>query len=123
MFKWYPIEPMGAPRQTRADAYKGRPVVLRYRAYKDEIRLRRVEVAPRGAHILFVLPMPASWSKRKKRQMNSEPHESVPDIDNLAKGLLDALFDDDAHISDIRISKQWGHVGGIWINNGSAEHE
>ena len=33
------IEPIGAPRQTRADAWKNRPVVIRYREYKKALQM------------------------------------------------------------------------------------
>jgi hypothetical protein len=60
----YPIVPMGKPRMTRADKWKKRPEVMRYRAFCDEVRLRGVALPESGAHVTFVLPMPASWSKR-----------------------------------------------------------
>ena len=38
--KVYDITPMGKSRMTRADKWKKRPEVLRYRAFCDEVRLR-----------------------------------------------------------------------------------
>lgn len=37
--------------------------------------------------------------------MNGKPHQSKPDKDNLERALLDALFEDDAHIWDSRARK------------------
>ncbi len=62
--KVYDITPMGKPRMTRADKWKKRPEVLRYRAFCDEVRLQGVELPESGSHVTFILPMPASWGKR-----------------------------------------------------------
>jgi Holliday junction resolvase RusA-like endonuclease len=106
---------MGAPRQTRADRFKKREVVLRYRAFKDECRLRRLDLPQSSYHLIFVLPMPASWSKKKKAQMNGQPMQQKPDKDNLEKAVLDALFKEDAAIWDGRVTKYWGTEGMIIV--------
>lgn len=111
----YPITPQAKPRMTRADKWKQRPAVMKYRAYKDEIRLRQVQVPEAAAHITFVLPMPASWSKKKRQSMSGQPHQQKPDVDNLHKGLLDALFDDDCRVWDHRVTKIWGESGAIRV--------
>jgi Holliday junction resolvase RusA-like endonuclease len=59
--------------------------------------------------------MPKSWSKKKREQMHGKPHQQKPDVDNFAKAVLDALFEDDSHIHDIRVSKIWGHTGAIIV--------
>ncbi|MBT9425870.1 RusA family crossover junction endodeoxyribonuclease [Enterobacter oligotrophicus] len=61
--------------------------------------------------------MPKSWSKKKRTAMYGQPHQVKPDLDNLTKSLLDALFEDDAHIWDARTSKIWGETGMIIIEN------
>lgn len=91
------ITPMGKPRQTRADKWKQREVVLRYRAFCDEVRLKKVVMPEAGSHITFILPMPASWSQKKRVAMNGQAHQQKPDADNMIKALMDALFADDAH--------------------------
>lgn len=65
-----------------------------------------------GAHITFVLPIP---NRPKKFQRQGMPHQQKPDLDNLIKSVLDALFDDDSHIYDLSAKKIWGHVGKIII--------
>lgn len=112
--KAYPITPVAKPRMTRSDKWKRRPIVLRYRAFCDEVRLRRVEL-PESYHVVFVIPMPESWSSRKKATMDGQPHRQVPDKDNLEKALLDALHEDDCHIWDGRVTKIWGKKGEIRI--------
>lgn len=109
---------MGKPRMTQRDKWQKRKVVLRYHAFKDECKLRGVQVPDGGSHVTFILPMPKSWSKTKKAQMNGQPHQQKPDIDNLQKALLDAVLKDDSGIHDIRASKVWGEQGKIIIETG-----
>ncbi|WP_100117023.1 RusA family crossover junction endodeoxyribonuclease [Klebsiella pneumoniae] len=40
-----------------------------------------------------------------------------PDADNMIKALMDALFTDDAHIWDFRVTKVWGESGQILISD------
>lgn len=111
-----PVTPVPKPRQTRADKWKKRPAVLRYRAFADEIRLRLpLDYEMNHASITFTLPMPKSWSKKKKDALRGQPHQQKPDIDNLAKALLDALYGDDSHIHTLSLHKRWGDEGSILI--------
>lgn len=113
--KIFDITPMGKPRMTQADKWKKRPEVLRYRAFCDEVRLHNVTLPESGYHVIFVLPMPPSWSKKKRAGHDGQPHQSKPDKDNLEKALLDAIFDDDSKIWDGRVTKIWGEAGQIII--------
>ncbi|MDU1091911.1 MAG: RusA family crossover junction endodeoxyribonuclease [Leclercia adecarboxylata] len=113
--KTYNITPMGKPRMTRADKWKKRPEVLRYRAFCDHVRLLGVELPEAGAHVTFVLPMPKSWSNKKHQQFNGQAHQDKPDFDNMLKALMDAIYADDAHIWDARVTKLWGEEGQIII--------
>jgi Holliday junction resolvase RusA-like endonuclease len=110
----YNIIPVSKPRMTQRDRWKKRPVVLKYHAYKDELRLRGVKLPDRH-HVTFILPMPASWSKKKKKSLYGKPHQQRPDADNLIKGLWDALFEEDSHIWDFRVTKIWGTEGMIKV--------
>lgn len=118
--KSYAITPVGKPRQTRSDKWKRRPAVLRYRSFCDSVRRQNMVLSDCGAHITFVLPMPLSWSKKKREEMKGKHHQQKPDCDNLLKSLLDAIYDDDAHIWDCRITKVWGEHGQIIIRDGAA---
>lgn len=111
---------MGAPRMTRADAWKKRPVVLRYWEFKDELRRQAAEarfVFPNaGAYIVFHIPMPASWSKKERDRMRGMPHQSKPDGDNLEKALLDTLLEEDCRVWHIAgREKRWADEGCIEI--------
>ena len=114
----YPITPVPKPRQTRSDKWKQRPVVMNYRAFADECRLR-IKKNLEEAHIVFYVPMPKSWSKKKKNEMRAQPHRQKPDLDNLLKALMDALNTDDSHIAKLgSIQKVWADTGAIEINHG-----
>ena len=111
----YLITPVPAPRMTRSDKWAKRPCVMRYFAFRDEVKLRKVTIEPFGSHIIFYLPMPKSWSRKKKAKMLGMPHQQTPDTDNLGKAILDAVFGDDSHVYDIRFSKYWSDIGKIEI--------
>ena len=55
----------------------------------------------------FYMPVPASWSKKKKARMNFEPKKSMPDLSNLIKAMEDSLLKQDNIIWDYRVSKYW----------------
>ena len=113
------ITPVPKPRQTRADKYKKRPPVMRYRAFADEVRLK----LPRDFDfnykaIEFHIPMPKSWGIKKKHKMAGKPHTQKPDLDNLLKALLDAHTNDDSGIHELScIAKIWARDGSIRIQD------
>lgn len=53
--KIYDITPIGKPRMTRADKWKKRPAVMRYRAFCDEARLRKINLrrVRRARHLRY----------------------------------------------------------------------
>ena len=48
--------------------------------------------------------------------MRGSPHQQKPDKDNLEKGLLDAVLDEDCRVWDSRITKIWGDQGKISLS-------
>lgn len=109
------IIPVSKPRQTRSDVWKERPAVMRYRAFADELRLKYRGDLPEQVTLVFRLPMPQSWSKRKQEVYRLQPHKQKPDIDNLVKAVLDALCEDDSHIWHVDAYKFWDDIGSIEI--------
>ncbi len=112
---------MGKPRMTRADAWKKRPVVLRYWEYKDMLRRQAKEQSYTPGYQLdidFYIPCPKSWSKKKVAQHAGKPHQQKPDIDNLLKAFMDCLLDEDKKVHTVRARKIWmiGGEGCIIIN-------
>lgn len=117
----FEIEPMGKPRMTQRDKWlkpPRKPVEL-YWEYKDKL----VEMATRLMFdmpesefgVKFVLPMPHSWSKKKRDQMDGAPHKQKPDLDNLMKALQDCLCKEDSFIHHYECRKVWGISGKIII--------
>lgn len=98
----------------KSDAWKKRPCVMRYWAFKDKVRELGIELQS-PCKITFYIPMPDSWSKRKKNDFCGKPHMNVPDGDNLLKGILDSVFDDDAHMWSVAYEKRWAREGSITV--------
>jgi len=112
----YKITPVPKPRQTRSDKWKKRKCVLNYRAFADEFRRLGMWINP-GDAIYFTIPMPKSWSDNKKDEMNGNPHEQKPDLDNLIKAVFDSCCKDDSKIHGLGPTKKvWGYEGSIEID-------
>jgi Holliday junction resolvase RusA-like endonuclease len=109
------ITPVSKPRQTQADRWKKRPAVIRYRAFADELRLKYPHEMPLNVHLTFHMPMPKSWSKRKRAEMVGKPHQQKPDLDNLQKAVWDALLEEDSIVWRCVAEKYWGVEGSIEI--------
>ena len=110
------IIPVSKPRMTRRDKWlkPARPSVAKYWSYKAELQLNKVSL-PECHHVTFVLPMPKSWSLKKKKSLCGKPHTQTPDADNLIKGLWDAIYKQDCGIWDFRATKLWGAEGMIKV--------
>lgn len=112
------VTPVGKPRMTQRDKWKKRPPVLRYYQFKDEINLaaKQIDYVPADElKLVFYLPMPKSWSYKKRREMRGRPHQQKPDTDNLTKAFKDALCEDDSYIWHEDCAKYWDHEGRIEV--------
>jgi Holliday junction resolvase RusA-like endonuclease len=111
------IAPMGAPRMTQRDKWKRRPVVMRYRAFKDALRAACVGHPARPLEVSWraYLPIPKSYSKQKRAALMGQPHRAKPDRDNIDKAILDALFPDDSVVAEGYICKFWDDGQGARI--------
>lgn len=117
MQREYLITPVAKPRQSRRDKWLNPPreCVGQYRRFANTCRLQKVELPFCGAHVTFILPMPDSWSDKKKKNMDGYRHIQKPDLDNLIKALGDAIYSDDSKIWDLHATKRWGRTGKIII--------
>jgi len=113
------IDPIGAPRQTRRDAWKPSPAVVRYRAWKDKF----VPACEAAGWVLgpvfraeFEIAMPKSWSKKKRADMDGKPHQQKIDVDNGIKACLDAFGRDDSFVHTVHVSKRWAEKGRIILH-------
>jgi len=110
----YNITPCPAPRMTKSDKWKQRPRVMRYFAFRDHVKVLRIHI-PEYCLIRFWVPMPASWSAKKKALHVGKPHLVKPDVDNLSKALFDSVYQSDAHIWKLNAEKVWSYEGAIEI--------
>lgn len=114
------IEPMGKPRMTRQDKWLNPPrkCVADYWLYKDllnlEARKQNYQIGDL-LDIVFYIPMPLTWSKRKRAEMAGSPHKQTPDTDNLLKGFMDSLAIQDKTIWYIHARKFWAEKGSIFV--------
>ncbi len=91
---------------------------IEYIEWKQKVRQEayRVKLMPpvSGFWIKFFIPMPKSWSKKKRNQLCFTPNQTHPDVSNMVKAAEDALFQQDMIIWDYRASKFWydgpGHI-------------
>lgn len=109
-----PGAPVAKPRQTRADKWKERPCVVRYRDWADRARAAAGVIPPAAQHadIVVYLPLPQSLPQKKRLAMAGQPHTVKPDIDNLIKSSLDALLKRDQCIHEVRAKKFWEDANG-----------
>lgn len=63
-----------------------------------------------GASITFFIPVPKSWSQKKKKLYHGTLHQSKPDLDNLLKAMTDSLLSED------KIIAHYGELCKIWVN-------
>lgn len=76
---------------------------------------------PLGLDLLFFMPIPASLSSVKKKQMENGliGHVKKPDLDNLQKFLLDCMnglvFKDDSQVCEIRAKKIYSSKPGTTV--------
>lgn len=113
-----PGPPVPKPRQTRSDRWKQRPCVVKYRHWADECRLailKNPENRPKVKHLdlmgisvsvllRFFLPLPKGKSKGAEA---GAPHLRKPDLDNMTKSAMDAVFKADQVIYRIDAEKRW----------------
>jgi Holliday junction resolvase RusA-like endonuclease len=102
--------PMGKPRMTQRDKWQKRPAVIRYRAWADAARAAVPEDMtddPLTVSWTAYLPIPKSWSAKKREAMKDTLHRQKPDRDNIDKGVLDALFKSDCGVAAGTLVKRW----------------
>ena len=114
------IEPMGKPRMTQRDKWLTPPrdCVKRYRRYSDAIKKAMKGVDLDDVYCVSwtcYLPIPKSWSKKKKAAMAGAYHKQKPDRDNIDKGILDSLFKDDSGVCAGVLRKYWDDGQGARI--------
>lgn len=128
-FYLFDVIPMGAVRMSSSDRWRTNPnhpdimkrqreIVTKYFNYKDTLVKQGLELKfklEKTLDIVFIIPMPDSWSGKKKEMMNAKSCEVKPDCDNLTKAVCDAFKKNDSDIWIQRAEKRWGYLGCIII--------
>lgn len=123
------VVPFAAPRMTQSDKWKVNPnhhdinkrqrkPVTQYFEYKNELlrqaTLMQFEIKS-VLDVLFLMPMPDSWSVKKKSRMNGLPCKVKPDTDNLTKAIKDTFCKNDSNIWKENAEKRWAYKGSVII--------
>lgn len=91
----------------------------RYNQYKVDLRAcaleKRFEIQPQGCSFRFYIPMPKTWSKKKRAIMHFKLHQQKPDIDNLMKAVFDSMLSEDKGIAHFEAVKFWVDFPTGWI--------
>lgn len=124
MIPFAPV-PKGRPKFTRTGhAYTPKKTaeyekkVSEYYKYKCNWEPEMFE-GPIKVIMSFQMPIPESFTKKRKQAImdGDNRHTSIPDLDNLAKAVLDALngiaFKDDSQISSMRLAKYYSSYPGV----------
>lgn len=69
--------------------------------------------------VTFYMPIPQSYSQKKKKELVGEFHTKKPDADNLVKTVCDSLngivISNDSQIADLRVKKMYGTIPHIEV--------
>lgn len=112
------VKATGAVYKSREDVAYEKGIML---AYKDAYPGYSPIQGAFGVLIKAYLPIPASFSKADKQAAIEEKIKATkkPDVDNLAKSVLDALngiaYVDDKNCVVLIVMKQYGAIPGIEI--------
>lgn len=106
------VLPIGAPRMNRCVKWRPSPRQLRYFVFKDALRAAVGDhPVPDGIDVTAYISMADTWTKKRKAEMDGKPHRLKPDTDNIAKGIMDALWGQDCGIWDLHLRKFWCQQG------------
>lgn len=113
-----PVEPYGTPRPrfSRRGNYVQTYHPAKYTQYKHSVKqfLPRTlfDNVPISVKMLFIVKIPNSWSKSRKRAAVGKWCMKKPDVDNYAKAILDAgnehTWQDDSIVVDLHVKKKYG---------------
>lgn len=99
--------PCARPRVTRRGVYYPE----RYRQFKQGLSLLGFGFAFKpGSEIEIKFHIPV-----KNKKLWNQAHTKKPDIDNLIKGVLDALYEDDGMVHTVKASKFYSELGRIEV--------
>ena len=128
-FYLFDVIPMGAVRMSQSDRWKTNPdhadpkkrqreVVTKYFAYKNTLRGQAKQMNfefKNHLDAVFIVPIPDSFSEKKKQRLNGTPVKTKPDIDNYVKAFMDSLKSEDGDVWYTKAIKVYGFKGSILV--------
>lgn len=99
------LYPSGLQRLQRLERYNEWKLAISTEAKRLNFTLPEI-----GAGIIFCLPMPKKWSKKKKKLSHGFFHDRRPDLKNLLSAFEDALMSEDKGIA------YYTHLGKRWVD-------
>ena len=89
-----------------------------YTSFKQEIQSKlpplECSINPMSVSLEIIYPIPKSGSNKARLEKVGSYKSTSPDIDNVAKSILDAmsgkLYDDDKQIIELKLSKIYGEL-------------
>ena len=99
------LRPGGLKRLLRLERYNDYKLSLSALAKQQHFTFPE-----QGASIIFFIPVPKSWSKKKKKLYHGTLHQSKPDLDNLMKAMIDSLLSED------KIIAHYGELCKVWVD-------
>lgn len=121
--------PIGKPRMTQSDKWKTnpnhpdpkkrkRPAVHKYHEWQNSVRPQAEKmgyVLEDTIEMYVFLPMPDSWSKKKKAEHNGKVCCQKPDWDNVGKAWCDTFAKEDKEIWYGHVEQRWAYAGSIIV--------
>ena len=104
------LRPAGLKRLERLEKYNDYKSSL-----YEEAKKKHFEIPPAGLVVTFYMPLPKSWTKKKRKLYHGYLCQSRPDIDNLIKSFFDSLLQEDKHIASVTATKRWTDSVHGWI--------
>lgn len=105
------LRPSGLKRLERIEAYNEYKISLLALAKE-----KGFTIPEQGCGVTFVLPMPKSWSKKKRKLYHNTLHMQRPDLKNLLSSWEDSLCKEDKYIAHYSfLCKKWADFPTGWI--------
>lgn len=102
------MRPFGKARPRVTD--NGTYMPASYTRKKKQLRGAFDDVPDGLVHlsVTAVRKMPKSWGTKKREKMRGTYAKPIPDVDNIAGAVMDALFGDDSGVVSVFCEKIWG---------------
>jgi len=114
------IKPMGYRRRTRQGRFSAE--AMEYHRWMESVKILVRQAAGVPVQLGGVVKLAFHFATHHRRKWG-EPKTTRPDVDNLAKAVIDALADgNDSHVWRIEASKFWAEEDWIVILEG-LEHQ